>query len=76
MQKQVRGDALASYDLLIVLGADPVRMSVWSEVEPLPDGMAIVQIGLVDWEMGKNYRGRDGRARGSARNAAGADRRC
>ena len=53
-QKQVRG-LLSQYDLLIALGTDPVRMSVWSEVEPLPDNMPIVQIGLVDWDMGKNY---------------------
>ena len=53
-QKQVRG-LLSKYDLLIALGTDPVRMSVWSEVEPLPDNMPIVQIGLVDWDMGKNY---------------------
>jgi len=53
-QKQLRG-LLSKYDLLIALGTDPVRMSVWSEVEPLPDNMPIVQIGLVDWDMGKNY---------------------
>jgi benzoylformate decarboxylase len=53
-QKQVRG-VLSKFDLLVVLGADPVRMSVWSEVEPLPDGMAVVHIGLVDWDMGKNF---------------------
>ncbi|MGY4303635.1 benzoylformate decarboxylase [Bradyrhizobium sp. USDA 4369] len=54
IQKQVR-DLLAPHDLLIVLGADPLRMSVHSEVEPLPDGLPIVQIGLVDWELGKNF---------------------
>ena len=53
-QKQVRG-LLSKYDLLVVLGADPVRMSVWSEVEPLPDGLAVVHIGLIDWDMGKNF---------------------
>jgi benzoylformate decarboxylase len=53
-QKQVRA-VLSNYDLLIALGTDPVRMSVWSEVEPLPDDMAIVHIGLIDWDMGKNY---------------------
>jgi benzoylformate decarboxylase len=53
-QKQVRG-LLSQYDLLVVLGADPVRMSVWSEVEPLPDGLAVVHIGLIDWDMGKNF---------------------
>jgi benzoylformate decarboxylase len=53
-QKQVRA-VLANHDLLIALGTDPVRMSVWSEVEPLPDNMPIVHIGLIDWDMGKNY---------------------
>jgi benzoylformate decarboxylase len=53
-QKQVRG-VLSKFDLLIALGSDPVRMSVWSEVEPLPEGMAVVHIGQLDWEMGKNF---------------------
>jgi benzoylformate decarboxylase len=53
-QQQVR-ELLAPYDLLIVLGADPLRMSVHSEIAPLPDGLPIVQIGLVDWELGKNF---------------------
>jgi benzoylformate decarboxylase len=53
-QKQVRA-VLSNYDLLIALGTDPVRMSVWSEVEPLPNNMPIVHIGLIDWDMGKNY---------------------
>jgi len=53
-QRQVR-DLLSKFDLLIVLGGDPVRMSVWSEVEPLPDGLPVVHIGLLDWDMGKNF---------------------
>src|SRR5246500_2320187 len=53
-QPQVR-DVLAPYDLLIALGADPLRMSVHSEVEPLPEGLPIVQIGLVEWDLAKNY---------------------
>lgn len=53
-QKQVRG-VLEPYDLLVVLGADVLRMSVWSDVEPLPTDLPLVQIGLRDWEMGKNY---------------------
>ena len=53
-QKQVR-DTLAAHDLLVVLGADVLRMSVWAPVEPLPDGMPVVQIGQRDWEMGKNF---------------------
>ena len=54
LQKQVR-EVLAPYDLMIVLGADPLRMSVHSEVDPLPEGMPIVQIGLVEWDLAKNY---------------------
>ena len=53
-QKQVR-EVLSAYDLLIVLGADPLRMSVHSEVDPLPEGLPIVQVGLVDWDLAKNY---------------------
>ena len=54
LQKQVR-ETLAPYDLMIVLGADPLRMSVYSEVDPLPDGLSIVQVGLVDRDLAKNY---------------------
>jgi benzoylformate decarboxylase len=54
LQKQVR-EVLSPYDLMIVLGADPLRMSVYSEVDPMPDGMSIVQVGLVDWDLAKNY---------------------
>jgi benzoylformate decarboxylase len=46
---------LSPYDLMIVLGADPLRMSVYSEVDPLPEGLSIVQVGLVDWDLAKNY---------------------
>jgi benzoylformate decarboxylase len=53
-QRQVR-DLLATFDLMIVLGGDPVRMSVWSEVEPRPDDLPVIHLGLVDWEMGKNF---------------------
>jgi benzoylformate decarboxylase len=49
------GKILGAYDLLIVLGSDPVRMSVYSEHDPLPAGIAIVQIGLVDHDIGKNF---------------------
>jgi benzoylformate decarboxylase len=54
LQKQVR-EVLAPYDLMIVLGADPLRMSVHSEVDPLPAGMPILQVGLVEWDLAKNY---------------------
>jgi len=54
LQSQVR-EVLQPYDLMIVLGADPLRMSVYSEVDPLPEEMPIVQVGLVDWDIAKNY---------------------
>lgn len=53
-QKQVH-DTLAPYDTMIVLGSDVLRMSVWSATDPMPEHLRIVQIGLVDWEIGKNY---------------------
>src|SRR5450756_3116491 len=54
LQKQVR-EVLSPYDLMIVLGADPLRMSVYSEVDPMPEGLPILQVGLVDWDLAKNY---------------------
>jgi len=54
IQTQTR-DILKAYDLMIVLGADPLRMSVFSESSPLPDEMPIVQIGLVDHDLAKNF---------------------
>jgi len=53
-QQQVR-EVLSPFDLMIVLGSDPLRMSVHSEVDPMPEGLAIVQIGLVEWDLAKNY---------------------
>ena len=54
IQKLAR-EALSPYDLIIALGGDPLRMSVYSEVDPLPDGLSIVQVGLVDWDLARNY---------------------
>jgi benzoylformate decarboxylase len=53
-QSEVRA-VLEPYDLLICLGADVLRMSVFSTVDPLPRDLRIAQIGLRDWEIGKNY---------------------
>jgi benzoylformate decarboxylase len=53
-QKRVR-ELLDPHDTLICVGSDVLRMSVFSETEPLPSQMKVVQIGLRDWEMGKNY---------------------
>jgi benzoylformate decarboxylase len=54
IQKQVRA-ALEPFDLLFCLGADLLRMSVYSPLEPLPAGMPVVHISERDWELGKNY---------------------
>ncbi len=53
-QKDVR-KTLAEHDLLIVAGADVLRMSVWQETDPLPPDLPLIQLGQLDWEMGKNY---------------------
>ena len=53
-QKYVRG-VLSDYDLMFCVGSDLLKMSVWSETEPLPETTAVAMLGLRDWEMGKNF---------------------
>ena len=53
--QKIARDTLAPYDLIIALGGDPLRMSVYSETDPLPDGLSIVQVGLVDHDLARNY---------------------
>ncbi len=53
-QKYVRS-VLAPYDLMLCVGADLLKMSVWSETEPLPETTKVAMIGQRDWEMGKNF---------------------
>jgi len=53
-QPRVRA-SLEPHDLMICLGADVLRMSVWHSVEPMPPHMKVIQIGQRDWEFGKNY---------------------
>ena len=48
-------ELLSVHDLLVCVGSDVLRMSVWNPTDALPEDMPIVQIGLRDWEMGKNY---------------------
>ena len=55
LQKQVRA-TLEPYDLLVCLGADLLRMSVYSPVEPLPENLPVVHISERSAELGKNYR--------------------
>ena len=53
-QRRVR-ELLTPYDTLFCVGADVLQMSVHSEVLPLPPHIEVIQLGLRDWEMGKNY---------------------
>jgi benzoylformate decarboxylase len=53
-QPRVR-EMLEPHDLMICIGADVLRMSVWHAVEPMPPDMKVIQIGQRDWEFGKNY---------------------
>ncbi|HEX7054668.1 MAG TPA: thiamine pyrophosphate-dependent enzyme [Burkholderiales bacterium] len=53
-QKQVRA-ALEAHDLLLVLGADLLRMSVYSPVEPVPPGLRVIHVSERAHELGKNY---------------------
>jgi benzoylformate decarboxylase len=54
-QKQVRA-TLEPHDLLICLGADLLRMSVYSPVEPLPENLPVIHVSERAHELGKNYR--------------------
>jgi benzoylformate decarboxylase len=39
----------------VCLGADLLRMSVYSPVDPLPAGMPVIHVSERDWELGKNH---------------------
>jgi benzoylformate decarboxylase len=47
-------DLLKPHDLVISLGADIVRMSVYDPVHAMPASTQVLHIGLNDWEMAKN----------------------
>ncbi|MDH4192134.1 MAG: thiamine pyrophosphate-binding protein, partial [Betaproteobacteria bacterium] len=53
-QKAVRA-ALEPFDLLLCLGADLLRMSVYSPIDPLPPGMPVIHLSERDWELAKNH---------------------
>jgi benzoylformate decarboxylase len=55
LQKQVRA-TLEPHDLLFCIGADLLRMSVYSPVEPLPENLPVVHLSERAHELGKNYR--------------------
>src|SRR5713226_7260199 len=49
---------LQQHDLLLSVGADLFTLSLPSEVEPVPEGLAIVHIDTDPWELGKNFAAR------------------
>lgn len=53
-QAKVR-EILSRHDLLIVLGADMLRMSAFSTTDPMPKDLKVVHISEREWELGKNY---------------------
>lgn len=53
-QRKARAQ-LEKHDLVICLGADLLRMSAFSEVDPLPETASVMHISERDWELGKNY---------------------
>jgi len=54
VQKSVRA-ALEPFDLMLCLGADLLRMSVYSPLDPVPEGLPVVHVSERDWELGKNH---------------------
>lgn len=53
-QAKVR-ELLGRHDLLIVLGGDLLRMSAFSQTDPMPDELQVLHISEREWELGKNY---------------------
>jgi len=53
-QKTARA-LLEPFDLVVCIGADLLRMSVHSPVDPLPAGLPVVHLSNRDWELGKNH---------------------
>jgi benzoylformate decarboxylase len=53
-QKTARA-LLEPFDLVVCVGADLLRMSVQSPIDPLPEDMPVVHLSNRDWELGKNH---------------------
>ncbi|MGZ0188246.1 MAG: thiamine pyrophosphate-binding protein [Alphaproteobacteria bacterium] len=48
-------EKLMPFDMMICVGSDALKMSVYNTVDPMPETMRLIQIGQRDWELGKNY---------------------
>jgi benzoylformate decarboxylase len=53
-QKAIR-DVLDQYDVLFSVGGDLFTLSLPSDVEPMPNGLALIHLDVDPWELGKNY---------------------
>jgi benzoylformate decarboxylase len=53
-QKIIR-DTLAAHDVLFSAGGDLFTLSLPADIEPVPDGLAIVHLDTDPWELGKNH---------------------
>jgi benzoylformate decarboxylase len=54
VQKGVR-DVLQGSDLLLAVGAEVFTMATYSDVDPMPLGLRLIQFNADAWQLGKNY---------------------
>ena len=62
---------LQQHDLLFSVGGDLFTLSLPSEVEPMPEGLAIIHLDTDPWELGKNYAAQRGDPRRPQGDTAG-----
>jgi benzoylformate decarboxylase len=48
-------EVLAQHDVLLSVGGDLFTLSLPSDIDPMPPGLAIIHLDVDAWEIGKNY---------------------